>query len=303
MDTDRVTPAPMVLPADHPGVSDLAYRRRRAAIAAVGEAHRPGDPIPDVDYAPRRMRCGPPCRASWASSTRPSPSPPTGRAPGASTCPPSRCRSWPSVSDRLTDLTGWAIEPVPGLVPTRTFYGALAERRFCSTQYVRHHSVPFYTPEPDIVHELVGHANALAHPRFAALYELAGRAARSSGSDATLEAFSRVFWFSLEFGVLWEGDELRTYGAGLLSSYGEIQCFRDAEVRDLDLVAMADHGLRHHPVPAGPVRGPVLRPRRGRAVGVLRRLGRRRPRPPPVGVSRAPEGEGWDDSGRCARRG
>ena len=67
---------------------------------------------------------------------------------------------------------------MPGLVPTRTFYGALAERRFLSTQYMRHHSVPFYTPEPDIVHELVGHANMLASPMFAALYQAAGLASR-----------------------------------------------------------------------------------------------------------------------------
>jgi phenylalanine-4-hydroxylase len=132
---------------------------------------------------------------------------------------------------------------VPGLVPTRTFYGALGDRRFCSTQYIRHHSVPFYTPEPDVVHELVGHANALAEPRFAGLYELAGQAARRCETDEALEAFSRVFWFSLEFGVAWEsgadGRELRAYGAGLLSSFGEIQAFRAAEIRPLDIAAMA----------------------------------------------------------------
>ena len=83
------------------------------------------------------------------------------------------------VTGRLQWLTGFRLEPVPGLVPTRTFYGALAERRFLSTQYMRHHSVPFYTPEPDIVHELVGHANMLASPMFAALYQAAGLALAS----------------------------------------------------------------------------------------------------------------------------
>ncbi len=239
MDTQTDTTTPLSLPDDHPGVSDLAYRQRRAAIAAVGEAHRPGDRIPEVDYAPEED-------ALWATVSRE-----LGQLHDAYAVAPyrdgtrrldlprDRVPQLGEVSARLGSLTGWAITPVPGLVPTRTFYGSLAERRFCSTQYIRHHSVPFYTPEPDVVHELVGHANALADPRFAALYELAGQAARRSESDATLEAFSRVFWFSLEFGVLWEDDELRTYGAGLLSSYGEIQCFRDAEVRDLDLAVMA----------------------------------------------------------------
>ena len=107
-----------------------------------------------------------------------------------------------------------------------------------ATQYMRHPTVPFYTPEPDVIHEVIGHCNALAHPAFAELYRLAGEASRRCKSDEALEFFSRVFWFSLEFGVLWEEGELRTYGAGLLSSYAEIEKFREAEIRSLDVVAM-----------------------------------------------------------------
>jgi phenylalanine-4-hydroxylase len=100
--------------------------------------------------------------------------------------------------------------------------------------------VPFYTPEPDVIHEVIGHANMLGEPSFADLYQLAGEASRRAESDAALEFFSRVFWFSLEFGVLWENGELRTYGAGLLSSYAEIELFRKADVRPLDVVAMGN---------------------------------------------------------------
>jgi len=130
------------------------------------------------------------------------------------------------------------IQPVSGLVVPRPFYDALCDGRFLSTQYVRHASVPFYTPEPDIVHELVGHCNALASPVFASLYEEAGKAALRARTPEALEFFSRVFWFSLEFGVVWEDAELRTYGAGLLSSYAEIEKFREAEIRPLDVAAM-----------------------------------------------------------------
>jgi phenylalanine-4-hydroxylase len=239
------------LPADHPGVSDDAYRARRAAIAAVGEAYVPGQRIPVVAYAPEEDEVWRTVSAelgvlheSFAV---------TAYRDGAArlALPTARVPQLGAVSTRLTELTGWSITPVPGLVPTRTFYESLAERRFCSTQYIRHHSVPFYTPEPDVVHELVGHANALAEPRFAGLYELAGQAARRCETDEALEAFSRVFWFSLEFGVCWEDGALRTYGAGLLSSYGEIQAFRDAEVRPLDVEAMAtlDYDItRYQPV-------------------------------------------------------
>jgi phenylalanine-4-hydroxylase len=126
-------------------------------------------------------------------------------------------------------------------VPTMVFYGALARRTFLSTQYIRHYSVPFYTPEPDVVHEIIGHANMLANPVLADLYEAAGHAsvrASAKGEDELL-AFSKVFWFTLEFGVVPEDGELKAYGAGLLSSYGEIDVFREAEIRPWNIAEMS----------------------------------------------------------------
>jgi phenylalanine-4-hydroxylase len=161
------------------------------------------------------------------------------RGARALTLPSTRVPQLREVDAHVHELTGFHILPVPGLVPSRTFYAALAGRTFLSTQYIRHHSVPFYTPEPDIIHEIIGHANMLASPVFADLYEAAGRASLRATTDDALARFSRVFWFTLEFGVVWEDGELRTYGAGLLSSYGEIEAFRDAEIRPWDLDAMA----------------------------------------------------------------
>ncbi|MET0159055.1 MAG: phenylalanine 4-monooxygenase, partial [Acidimicrobiales bacterium] len=142
------------------------------------------------------------------------------------------------VDQCLQELSGFRIRPVPGLVPTREFYGALAERTFLATQYIRHHSVPFYTPEPDVLHEVIGHATMLADPALADLYEAAGRASLRCRTDEDLEFFSRVFWFTIEFGVLWQDGDLLAYGAGLLSSYAEIEVFRSAEVRPWDLPTM-----------------------------------------------------------------
>ena len=142
------------------------------------------------------------------------------------------------VSRQLAPLTGFGYQPAAGLVELRQFYGALADRHFWSTQYVRHHSVPLYTPEPDVIHEVIGHGNPLANPRFTALYELAGAATQRVESQSALEFVSRVFWFTLEFGVLWERGDLRAYGAGILSSPGEIKEFRDVTIRPLDLVPM-----------------------------------------------------------------
>ena len=118
------------------------------------------------------------------------------------------------------------------------FYGSLADRRFWSTQYIRHHSVPLYTPEPDVVHEVIGHAVTLAEPSYAQLYVAAGRAARRVESLEALEFVSKVFWFSLEFGVVHEDGGPKAYGAGLLSSYGEIEEFGRSELLPLNLARM-----------------------------------------------------------------
>jgi phenylalanine-4-hydroxylase len=226
------------LPADHPGVADHAYRARRAAIAEVAARFRRGEPVPDVTYVEEEDEVWRTVSSELARQHERFACAAYLDGAAALTLRSDRVPQLQEVSDRLYSLTSFRIEPVGGLVPTRVFYGALADRSFLSTQYVRHHSVPFYTPEPDVIHEVVGHCNSLAHPAFAELYRLAGEASRRCESDAALEFFSRVFWFSLEFGVLWEGGELRTYGAGLLSSYAEIELFRDAEIRQLDIKAM-----------------------------------------------------------------
>jgi phenylalanine-4-hydroxylase len=233
-----VDPASFELPADHPGVSDPDYRARRAAIAEVGRSYRRGAPIPDVVYTPEedevwrlvsselaRKHEAYACRAYRIGAE-------------AVTLPADRVPQLREVDARVRALTGFRIEPVPGLVPTREFYGSLADRVFRSTQYVRHHSVPFYTPEPDIVHEIIGHANMLANPVFADLYEEAGKASVRATTEGALDFFSKVFWFTLEFGVLREDGELKAYGAGILSSYGEIEEFRGMEIRPLDFAEM-----------------------------------------------------------------
>jgi phenylalanine-4-hydroxylase len=238
MTTARSEPRILELPEDHPGVTDLAYRTRRASIAEVAEVYHRPDPIPDVEYSPEEDEVWRvvsselaakhetyACRAYLDSAKR-------------LVLPTDRVPQLREVDERLASLTGFHITPVAGLVPTRQFYGALADRTFHSTQYIRHHSVPFYTPEPDIVHEIIGHANMLAGDRFADLYEAAGKASLRATTEESLGFFSRVFWFSLEFGVLWESGELRAYGAGLLSSFGEIDAFRTAEIRPFDLQAM-----------------------------------------------------------------
>jgi phenylalanine-4-hydroxylase len=232
----RTEAASSALPEDHPGFSDSAYRARRDLIAAIGAAYRSGDPIPDVPYTPEEDGVWRLVSTELAHKHERYACQAYLDGAAALALPRDRVPQLAEVSERLRQLTGFRLEPVPGLVPPRDFYAVLAERRFLSSQYIRHHSVPFYTPEPDVIHEVIGHANSLAHPDLAALYEAAGGASRRATTDEAHEFFSRVFWFTMEFGVVWERGELRTYG--LLSSYGELDVFRSAEIRPLDLVAM-----------------------------------------------------------------
>jgi len=229
---------PVELPTDHPGFSDPVYRARRSAIAASAASSRDGDPIADVVYTPEEDDVWRTVSAELSRLHGSYAVEAYRQGAARLELPRDRVPQLREVDARVRALTRFHIRPVPGLVPTRVFYGALAERRFLSTQYVRHHSVPFYTPEPDIIHEIIGHANMLASPELADLYERAGKASLRAGPDEALGFFSRVFWFTLEFGVAWERGELRAYGAGLLSSYGEIQVFRDAEIRPFDIEAM-----------------------------------------------------------------
>ena len=138
----------------------------------------------------------------------------------------------------MARFAGFRYVPAAGLVPLREFYGSFADGIFHSTQYIRHHSVPLYTPEPDAVHEIIGHANQLAHPGFADIYRAVGAATARLETDAALKFLSNVFWFTMEFGVLRERGQARAYGTGLLSSYGEIEQFRHADLRPLDIAAM-----------------------------------------------------------------
>lgn len=230
---------------EHPGFADAEYRARRDRLAALASSWHPGGPCPVADYTPEedevwRVVCDAleTRHRDYASSVFLAGKEMLG-------LPRDRVPQLDEVSDLLAPLTGFRYQPAAGLVPLREFYGALADRRFWGTQYIRHHSVPLYTPEPDVLHEVVGHGNTLAHPRYAALYEVAGRAARRVESEAALEFVSKVFWFTLEFGVHWQGDgagqQLRAYGAGILSSPGEIEEFRTMEIRGLDLVDMGTH--------------------------------------------------------------
>jgi phenylalanine-4-hydroxylase len=222
----------------HPGFADPVYRERRDALATLAATWQPGQPAPDAPYTDAEHEVWRVVCEALEAKHRAYACAEFLEGKERLGLPVDRVPQLEEVSDLLAPLTGFRYQPAAGLVPLREFYGSLADKRFWSTQYVRHHSVPLYTPEPDVLHEVVGHGNTLAHPRYTALYEAAGRATRRVETEEALQFVSKVFWFTLEFGVVQEGEELRALGAGILSSPGEIEEFRGMTIKPLDLVGM-----------------------------------------------------------------
>jgi phenylalanine-4-hydroxylase len=221
----------------HPGLHDPAYRARRSHIAAAA-INAPAGTVPVIDYTEDEHRIWRLCQEQLAPKHEKYAHSEFLAAKHRLRLPTDHVPQLDHVSARLRPLTGWDYRAAPGLVPLREFYADLGARTFNSTQYLRHGSEPLYTPEPDIIHEVIGHGNQLASPRFARLTEAAGRASLRLETEDAMKFVADVFWFSMEFGVIKEHGEVKAYGAGILSSFGEMDEFGHMEHRGLDLADM-----------------------------------------------------------------
>lgn len=210
------------LSKDHPGFEDPDYKQRRVDICNLARSHVIGHPIPRVEYSRQEVEV-------WGAVLREL----------QELYPAHACREFlrcfpmfdfredeiPQLEDLsqiLQRTTGWQIRPVAGLLHPRDFLNGLAFKTFHSTQYMRHHSRPSYTPEPDVCHELLGHVPMLADPAFCDLVHAIGVA--SLGADEKqIWHLTKCYWYTVEFGVVREGESIKAFGAGVLSSFGELQ--------------------------------------------------------------------------------
>ncbi|KAJ3115714.1 hypothetical protein HK098_006876 [Nowakowskiella sp. JEL0407] len=228
---DRVVAFGADLDSNHPGFIDSEYRARRAEITNLARNYKHGDKLPSVSYTKQEIE-------TWGHVFKHL----------TKLYPTHACQEMlyvfpllvqncgfrednipqlEHVSRFLKDCTGWTVRPVMGLMSSRDFLNALAFRVFHSTQYIRHHSKPLYTPEPDVCHELLGHVPLYADPDFADFSQEIGLASLGA-TDEDLTKLSTIYWFTVEFGICRQNNKLKAYGAGLLSSFGELEyCLTD----------------------------------------------------------------------------
>ncbi|MDQ3907727.1 MAG: phenylalanine 4-monooxygenase [Acidobacteriota bacterium] len=223
------------LDPDHPGFRDADYRARRNRIARLALDYRAGDPLPDAPYTDEEHALWRVVRANVDAAHERHACAEYLEAKRRLSLPRERIPQLAEVSARVEAISGFRLAPVAGLVEPRVFLESLADGVFLCTQYIRHASTPLYTPEPDVVHELLGHAVTLASPRIAELNRLFGVAVRRTRTDDAFARLARTYWFTVEFGVVREGGATKAYGTGLLSSAGELEAMRRAELRPLDL--------------------------------------------------------------------
>jgi phenylalanine-4-hydroxylase len=125
------------------------------------------------------------------------------------------------INARLHPLTKWQSRAVPGYLPAKAFFACLARREFPTTIVIRPKESIDYLPEPDIFHDIFGHVPLHADPTFADFLQTYGKAALTTDDPAETERLARLFWFTVEFGLIREGGQVKVYGSGLISSPGE----------------------------------------------------------------------------------
>jgi phenylalanine-4-hydroxylase len=125
------------------------------------------------------------------------------------------------LSERLMKATGWQVVAVPGLIPDDVFFDHLANKRFVAGNFIRGSDQLDYLKEPDVFHDVFGHVPLLANPAFADYMQAYGMGGQRAAGLGAIEKLSRLYWYTVEFGLVRDQGDLKIYGAGIVSSFGE----------------------------------------------------------------------------------
>jgi phenylalanine-4-hydroxylase len=215
--------AELELEPGHPGLGDSAYVQRRKELFALCRHHRLeklGPPL--IDYTPEETRIWQAVSPKLDDLHRRHASRIYLQAKQALGISQDEIPQLRYLSQQLQRETNMHLVPAEGPLPYRTFYSYIAQRGFPVTQFIRHGSHPEFTPEPDMIHDCLGHVPALMNHDYAELLTLIGKAAVATPHPEQVLALKRFSWFSIEFGLIEEEGQTKIFGAGILSSTGEI---------------------------------------------------------------------------------
>ena len=216
------------------------YLATKAERQRMARDWRPGQPVPDIAYSADEDTLWQSVLAKLSALHEEMACEHYRRAAEKVVLPANRVPQLTEVSAQLAPLTGFRLVPAEGVVPAKRFYSTFDDNVFQATQYLRPVSALFHSPEPDVIHELVGHAVMLGDPAFAEIYRCFGRAAKRASSVQALAPVWQLFWFTMETGVVRENGELRAFGAATLSSVAEMESFRYVELREFCIPEMVE---------------------------------------------------------------
>jgi phenylalanine-4-hydroxylase len=232
MTYDDLNASELILDPKHPGINDAHYIARRKYFFDLGREFRLQEKgIPIVQYEPEE-------NAVWSFIYQELETLHQNKACELYLVGKEKLaldgKAMPKLhllNARLKQEHNIGIAIAEGLLHTRSFFYYLSQRLMPCTQFIRHHSNPEYTPEPDAVHDVLGHVPALMNEEFNDIIELIGKGV-TKASDEELPAWERIYWFSIEFGLIQQGANLKVFGAGILSSFGEMTyCFSEHVTR------------------------------------------------------------------------
>jgi phenylalanine-4-hydroxylase len=216
-------PDELVLEPDHPGIGDATYVRRRRELFALCRRHRLEDSGPPlVDYTAAETLIWRQVSQELDQLHRQHASSIYLEAKDALAISTTTIPQLRHLSERLERETRIHLVPAEGPLAYRTFYSYIARRGFPVTQFIRHGSHPEFTPEPDMIHDCLGHVPPLMNQDYAEVLTLIGKAAHTTPDPLQVLALKRFSWFSIEFGLMEQAEGLKVFGAGILSSTREI---------------------------------------------------------------------------------